>query len=272
MATSNTSIAVLGASGRMGRALIELIGSEPDLELCGAWLRPGDERSGKPIATWHPAAADSAAVAGAELHHVLRDAGVAVDFTLPAATDAVLEAVVRRSVPLVCGVTGLDARQRDALRAAAEAVAVVYDRNMSVGLHIVNHLLRETASRLGDEYDVEITEAHHRGKRDAPSGTALMLGETVARARGGELARRAVYARHGESGPRESGSIGFSVIRAGHIVGEHTVLFAAPTERISIRHEAQDRAAFAAGALLAARWVRTRPPGLYGMKDVLGTR
>lgn len=254
----------------MGRAVIDIVSGEPDLELAAAWVRAGDARSGEPVASWHPAAADSAAVTSADLAEVLRGADVVVDFSLPVATGAVLEAVERAGLPLVCGVTGVAQAELERMDAVAASVPVVYDRNMSVGVQLLNFLVREAASRLGADYDAEISEAHHRAKRDAPSGTALLLGETLAEARGESLADRAVYARHGESGPRQRGAIGFSVIRAGAIVGEHTVMFGGDYDRLSLTHQAQDRAAFASGALAAARWVAQRPPGRYAMGDVLG--
>lgn len=256
----------------MGRAVIDIVSRETDLELTAAWVREGDVRSGEPVASWHPAAADSAAVTSADLTRVLEGADVAVDFSLPPATPAILDAVAAARLPLVCGVTGLGKTALARMREVAEAMPVVYDRNMSVGVQILNFLVRETAARLGPDYDAEIVEAHHRAKRDAPSGTALMLGETLAAARGERLDDRAVYTRYGESGPREQGTIGFSVVRAGSIVGEHTVLFGGNYDRLSLVHQAQDRAAFASGALVAARWLAGREPGLYGMADVLGIR
>ncbi|MEJ2603380.1 MAG: 4-hydroxy-tetrahydrodipicolinate reductase [Gammaproteobacteria bacterium] len=265
-------IAVLGAAGRMGRAVIDIVAGEADLELGGAWVRAGDARSGQPVANWHPAAADSGASTSSDVERVLHNADVAIDFSLPSATPAVLDAVGRVGVPLVCGVTGLGEAQRAQMAAVAGRVPLVYDRNMSVGVQLLNFLAAQAAERLGSDYDAEILEAHHRAKRDAPSGTALMLGETIAAARGETLADRAVYERHGESGPRQQGTIGFSVVRGGAIVGEHTVLFAGNHDRLSLVHQAQDRAAFAAGAVVAARWVRSRPPGMYGMADVLGIR
>ncbi|NBC21851.1 MAG: 4-hydroxy-tetrahydrodipicolinate reductase [Gammaproteobacteria bacterium] len=256
----------------MGRAVIDIAAREPDLELSAAWVREGDARSGQPVANWHPAAADTAAVTSADLDRVLDGADVVVDFSLPVTTSAVLDAVERNRVPLVCGVTGVGRAELERMGAVAATVPVVYDRNMSVGVQLLNFLVREAAARLGADYDAEITEAHHRAKRDAPSGTALMLGETLAAARGESLEKRAVYARQGESGPRQRGAIGFSVIRAGAIVGEHTVTFAGDYDRLSLGHQAQDRAAFASGALAAARWLADRPAGLYAMADVLAIR
>ena len=253
----------------MGRAVIDIIAAESDLELAAAWVREGDKRSGEPVASWHPAAADTAAVTSSDLSRVLDGADVAVDFSLPGATAAIVEAAESAGIALVCGVTGLSGEQMSRLRDGAKRIALVYDRNMSVGIQVLNHLLREAAERLGPEYDAEIIEAHHRAKRDAPSGTAILLGETIAGARGQDFSAEAVYSRHGESGPRRSGSIGFSAIRAGAIVGEHTVLLASRYEQLRLAHRAEDRAVFAAGAVRAARWASTRPAGMYTMADVL---
>ncbi len=253
----------------MGRAVIDIIGHDADLELSAAWVREGDERSGEPVASWHPAAADSAAVTSSDLVRVLDGADVAVDFSLPVATSAIAGAAQAAGVALVCGVTGLGDDQHASLRAASAKIPLVYDRNMSVGIQVLNHLLSEAAERLGTDYDAEIIEAHHRAKRDAPSGTAILLGETVAAARGQDFAAEAVYARHGESGPRRTGSIGFSAIRAGAIVGEHSVLLVSPHEELRLAHRAETRTVFAAGALRAARWASGRKPGLYSMADVL---
>lgn len=262
-------IAVLGAAGRMGRAVIDIITRETDLELAAAWVRAGDRRSGEPVASWHPAAIDSAAITSAEIDKVLAAADVAIDFSLPGATETILQAAEKAGLPLVCGVTGLGPAHHELIAAAGQRIPLVYDRNMSVGIHILKFVVRETATRLGTDYDAEIIDAHHRGKRDAPSGTALMLGETLAAARNQDFAAEAVFSRHGESGPRPSGSIGFSAIRAGAIVGEHTVLFAGSHDCLSFSHQAQDRTAFASGAIVAARWLRDRRPGVYSMADVL---
>ena len=200
----------------------------------------------------------------------LLDAHVAIDFTLPAALDANLRAATESGTPLVIGTTGLDLQHRDALTGAAGSIPLVYGANMSVGMNVFMALVQRAAAALDEGYDAEIIEAHHRHKVDAPSGTALALGERVAGGRGKRLEDLAVHGRHGQTGPRVPGTIGFSVVRAGSIVGEHTVLFAAGEEQVELTHKAHDRAAFAHGALRAARWVAGRAPGLYGMADVLG--
>ena len=199
----------------------------------------------------------------------LHGAQVAVDFTLPTATEANLRASVESGSALVIGTTGLEERQLKAMERAAHEIPIVYARNMSVGVNVFMSLVARAAKALGDGYDVEILEAHHRHKVDAPSGTALALGEQIAAARGRPLADLAVYAREGRVGPRVPGTIGFSVIRGGSIVGEHTVRFIGAEEQVELAHVAQDRKTFARGALRAARWAAGRAPGLYSMADVL---
>jgi 4-hydroxy-tetrahydrodipicolinate reductase len=200
----------------------------------------------------------------------LAAATVAVDFSMPQAVGLHANACAAAGVPLVVGATGLDAATVALLETAARRIAVLVAPNTSVGVNVMTKLATLAARALGTGYDVEILEAHHRMKRDAPSGTALSLGEAVARTRGTTLSASAVYERHGVAGPRSPGSIGFSVVRAGDIVGEHTVLFAADGERIEITHRATDRLNFARGALRAAEWLIGRPAGLYHMDDVLG--
>jgi 4-hydroxy-tetrahydrodipicolinate reductase len=195
---------------------------------------------------------------------------VAVDFSLGGAVAAHAQACAAAGVAMLVGTTGYDTAARAALERAAAKIAVLIAPNTSVGVAVLSQLAAQAALALGEAYDVEISEAHHRSKRDAPSGTALGLGETVARVRGRSLNEVAVYDRHGVDGPRKDGSIGFSVVRGGDIVGEHTVTFAGAGERLEITHRAWDRMTFARGALRAAAWLKGRPPGLYGMQDVLG--
>ncbi len=173
-------------------------------------------------------------------------------------------------VPLVVGTTGLEAKHEEALERAAHDIPIVYARNMSVGVNVFMEFVARAAQTLGDDYDVEIIEAHHRQKVDAPSGTALALGESIAEIRDRSLEDLAVRTRDGHTGPRVPGTIGFSVIRGGNIVGDHTVMFVAPEERLEFTHRAIDRRTFARGALRAAQWLAGRAPGLYSMSDVLG--
>jgi 4-hydroxy-tetrahydrodipicolinate reductase len=262
-------VAVLGATGRMGRTLIALIGDDADLVLTGAVTIPTDPALGT----------DAGIAAGAPAMGVfltddraqgLHGAQVAIDFTLPEALEGNLRACVDTGTPLVIGTTGLSDGHFEAMRAAAREIPLVYGRNMSVGVNVFASLVTQAARALGDDYDVEIAEAHHRYKVDAPSGTALAFGEAIAAAKGRKLEELAVYARRGQTGARVPGTIGFTSIRGGDIVGEHSVLFIGPEERVEFVHRASDRRTFARGALRAARWIAARAPGRYGMNDVLG--
>jgi 4-hydroxy-tetrahydrodipicolinate reductase len=206
----------------------------------------------------------------AEPRAALGDAAVAVDFSLPHGLAEHADACLERRVALLIGATGFDAGTRGALESAARTIPVLIAPNTSLGVAVMTHLLEVAARALGSGYEAEISEVHHRGKRDAPSGTALAWGAAVARARGADLEQLAVFDRHGGSGAREPGSIGFASLRAGDIVGEHTALLAADGERLEFTHRAQDRMVFARGALAAAAWLAGRPAGLYGMQNVLG--
>jgi 4-hydroxy-tetrahydrodipicolinate reductase len=263
------NVALFGASGRMGRTIVPLVVASTDLRLSGALAAAEDAHLGH----------DAGVVAGgaplavsitSDPDRALEGAGVAIDFTLPAASLAHARACLALGVPLVIGTTGHDDRARAEIAQIAESVAVVMAPNMSLGVNLLLRLVELGARALDAEYDVEIFEAHHRHKVDAPSGTALGLGQAVARGRGTSLDQVAEYARHGATGPRRKGAIGFSVVRGGDIVGDHRVFFAGPGEQIELAHHAQDRSGFARGALVAARWVAGRPAGLYSMMDVLG--
>ena len=265
------NVAVLGATGRMGRAVIRCLVDANGLRLAGAVTEAGDPELGQ----------DAGAVCALPPLGVvltddpaegLRDAQVAIDFTLPAATEGNVAAAAARGAALVVGTTGLERAQMAALEAAAQHMPLVYARNMSMGMTVFKDLVARAASVLDEDYDIEIVDAHHARKVDAPSGTALELGERAAAARGRPLADVAAYARHGQTGPRERGAVGFSVIRAGNIVGDHSVLFAAAEEQVELVHRAADRMVFARGAVRAANWVVGRPPGIYSMEDVLGLR
>jgi 4-hydroxy-tetrahydrodipicolinate reductase len=262
-------VAVLGAAGRMGRSVLTCVVEADDLTLTGAVTEPHDPLLGR----------DAGELIGAEALGVpltddhaqgLHGAQVAIDFTLPSATEANLRACVANGSAIVIGTTGLEARQLKAMDQAAHEIPVVYARNMSVGVNVFMELVARAAKALGDDYDVEIFEAHHRHKVDAPSGTALALGERIAAARGRRLDELAVYSRQGRVGPRVPGTIGFSVVRGGSIVGEHSVRFIGAEEEVAFVHEARDRKTFAQGALRAARWASGRAPGSYSMADVLG--
>lgn len=267
--TSMLKIAITGATGRMGRALIQAILAAPELSLAAALVREGSPHVGEDAGLL-AGVAPAGLAASSDQAAALAAADVLVDFSLPALTGPLAAACAAAGVPLVTGTTGLDAAGQAALRDAAGRIPVLAAPNMSVGVTLALSLLEQAARVLGEDYDVEIQETHHRHKADAPSGTALRMGDAVAAARGRQLADCAVYSREGQTGPRPSGSIGFAVTRAGEVVGEHTVLFAGAGERLEIRHQADSRATFAEGALRAARWIHGKPAGLYSMRDVLG--
>lgn len=221
-------VAVAGA-GRMGKAIAHGLDSQADMELAGTWGR------------------------GDDLDALVSDADVVVDFSLPEATDQLVDTVLRHGTPLVCGVSGLDEARLAKIAAAATSIPVVYDRNMSLGIAVLERIVREAAATLGGDFEIEISEVHHVHKVDAPSGTALKLGEAIAAARGEE----------------GTGSIRFESERRGDVPGDHEVVMRSPTERLSFAHSVTTRQVFADGAIRAARWVVDRPAGLYRMADVL---
>jgi 4-hydroxy-tetrahydrodipicolinate reductase len=260
-------IAIAGASGRMGQMLIEATLAAPDLTLAAALdvgASPGLGRDAGAMlgrATGVAISADLAALRGCD---------VLIDFTRPEGTLTHLAACVEHGVKLVIGTTGFDERGKQAIRAAAEKTAVVFAPNMSVGVNATFKLLEVAAKILNSGYDIEIIEAHHRHKVDAPSGTALKMGEVIADALGRPLDELAVYAREGHTGERKAGTIGFATVRGGDIVGDHTVLFAGTGERIEITHKSSSRMTYAMGSLRAARYLAAQSTGLYDMNDVLG--
>jgi len=260
-------IALAGVSGRMGRALIESVASDADCTLHAAI-----DRADSPLLGQDAEAAlgrTSGVVVGADFLTALSGAQALIDFTRPEATFAYLDACVAARVPLVIGTTGFDVDGKARIAEAARSVPLVFAPNMSVGVNLLMKLAELAARVLNDGYDIEIVEAHHRHKIDAPSGTALGLGQAVASALGRELAQCAVYGREGVTGERDSQTIGFATVRGGDIVGDHTLLFAGTGERIELTHKASSRATFAQGALRAAKWLQGRAPGLYNMRDVL---
>jgi len=263
------NVAVLGISGRMGRSLVRALRDNPDLVLSGALASAGSQSVGRDAGDLAEVGPIGVTVSD-DRSRVLAGARVAIDFTLPSATLDNLAACQARHLPLVVGTTGLTETELAPLRAASRELPILIAPNMSLGMNLLFDLVARAAESLPLGYDVEIVEAHHRHKQDAPSGTAVRLGEVVAGARGTTLDEAAVYARAGKVGARTPGSIGFAVVRGGDIVGDHTVLFAATGERLEISHRASDRMTFAHGAVAAARWLADRPPGLYGMSDVLG--
>jgi 4-hydroxy-tetrahydrodipicolinate reductase len=266
-----TRIAVVGAGGRMGRSLVQAVSESQGLSLGAATERAGSPLLGR----------DAGELAGVEplgvalvedLHSVVDRFDVLIDFTAPSATLAHLEICRRSGKRMVIGTTGFSEDEKRQLGEAAQEIAIVFAPNMSVGVNLCFKLLEMAARVLGDDADVEIIEAHHRHKVDAPSGTALRMGEVIAETLGRDLKQCAVYGREGRTGPRDGATIGFETIRAGDVVGEHSVWFAMEGERIEIAHKATSRMNFARGAARAADWIASRQKGLYDMQDVLGLR
>ncbi len=267
---SAVRLAVAGAGGRMGRALLEAATATAGVRLAAALDQPGSAFAGRDAGELC-AGAKGVAI-GTDVASALAASDVLIDFTRPAGTLAHLEACVAAGKALVIGTTGFEAAQLDAIRAGAAKVPVVLAPNFSIGVNVALKLVDLASRALGPDYDVEVFEMHHKLKVDAPSGTALKLGEVAAAARGASLAKDGVYARHGVTGERAGGSIGFSVARGGDVIGDHTVYFAGTGERIEITHRSQSRATYAQGAVRAARWISGKAAGLYGMEDVLGLR
>lgn len=261
-----TRIVIAGAAGRMGRALIREALATPGVTLAGGFERPGHGAIGADLG---PLAGLDAMGIAVEAEPPQKRADALIDFTAPAATLEHARAAAALGTPLVIGTTGFSVAEEVAIRELASRVAIVKSGNMSLGVNLLAALVKEAAARLGPDYDIEIVESHHREKTDAPSGTALMLGEAAAAGRGRTLADVAVKSRGGQTGPRPEGAIGFAVVRGGGIIGDHEVMFAGAQEVIALSHRAVDRGLFAKGAIAAARWVKGRPPGLYSMQDVL---
>lgn len=253
-------VLVVGAGGRMGATLVRQIGASDALRLSAALDQAAHPALGKEIA---PGVA-----LGADLRAACALADVAIDFSSPESTAALVDEAEAKGVPLVIGTTGLDASAESRIERAAARLAIVRTANFSIGATVLLELVAEAARRL-EGYEIEVLEMHHDQKRDAPSGTALSLAGAAAAARGQTLAHSAVYARHGLTGVRDPKSIGIQALRLGDSVGEHTVYFAGPGERVELAHRALSRENFAAGALRAARWLVGRGPGLYTMRDVL---
>jgi 4-hydroxy-tetrahydrodipicolinate reductase len=262
-------LVVVGAAGRMGRMLIRAVIDDPGCRLVGAVERPGSVALGEDAGLIAGAGracvdvTDNAEAAFAEADGVL-------DFTAPHATLAFAEMAARHGLVHVVGTTGLAADDLATLRQAARAARIVQSGNMSTGVNLLAGLVRKVARTLGPDFDIEILEMHHRMKVDAPSGTALLLGEAAAEGRAIPLDDHSVRARDGHTGARREGDIGFATLRGGSVVGDHSVIFAGPGERIALSHHAEDRGIFARGAIRAALWAAGRPPGYYTMADVLG--
>lgn len=270
MSAANLRVAILGVSGRMGRALVHALDEIGGAQLVGATCSPGSANVGSDVGDLIGGPRRNVA-AESDAKRALATARVAIDFTLPEAILGNLEACIAHKAALVIGTTGLDEGARADIARAAREIPIVLAPNMSLGVNLLLNLVEQAARLLDKSYDIEVFEAHHRNKKDAPSGTALALARAAAAGRGVNLDDVAEYARQGAAS-RRPGAIGFSVFRGGDVVGEHTVTFAGSGERIELTHRASDRMAFARGAVKAAQWVAARPPGLYSMQDVLGLR
>jgi 4-hydroxy-tetrahydrodipicolinate reductase len=268
MGGTMVKVIVTGASGRMGRMLVRAVSEAKGMELFGATERPGSEFVGR----------DAGEVAGIETLGVtivndishLTGADVIIDFTAPEATLAHAHFAAANDVCMVIGTTGFSPVKLDELKTVLAETPTVMAANYSVGVNLALNLIKQAAEVLGPEYDAEIYEAHHKHKVDAPSGTALAMGQSLAEGRGVDLEQMAVYAREGITGARKAGTIGFSVVRAGNIVGDHKAMFISDEERIEIGHIAADRMVFARGAARAAGWLKSQRAGWYDMRDVLG--
>ncbi len=270
-ANSDMRLVIAGAGGRMGRTLIHAIAATKGVTLAGAIEGADSAVIGR----------DAGELAGlgrtgvkvvSDIAPLLKDADGLIEFTIPAATLALAELTAAASVVHVIGTTGHSAEQEAIIAQAASRAVIVKSGNMSLGVNLLAALVKRVAQTLGDDYDVEILEMHHNKKIDAPSGTALMLGRAAAAGRGLNLAAHSVRGRDGITGARSPGDIGFASLRGGTVVGDHTVIFAGPAERLELTHRAEDRMIFARGALHAALWARDKKPGLYSMADVLGLR
>lgn len=263
-------IAVFGAGGRVGKAIVRAIADEP-----GAALAAAVERSDFPYLAADVSQLAGLPPSGVRISDARPEKGAAdvwIDFTVPPATMANVEAAVAASAAMVIGTTGLGAADKTKIAAASKRIAIVLAPNMSVGVNVMLKLVADAANKLGSAYDIEIVETHHRAKRDAPSGTALRLGEAAAEGSGRDFASSARYERHGDVGPRGNQEIGLQALRGGDVVGDHTVFFLGQGDRIEITHRASSRDTFAQGAVRAALWLAGKGAGLFDMRDVLGLK
>jgi 4-hydroxy-tetrahydrodipicolinate reductase len=266
---SDMRLIVAGAGGRMGRTLVKAIAQMPGLALAGATESANSPLIGKDAGELAGLGANRIALAS-DVGPLLAKADGIVDFTAPVATVAFAALAAQSGKVHIVGTTGLSAADDEKIAQAAQRALIVKSGNMSLGVNLLAALTRRVAKTLDNSFDIEILEMHHNQKLDAPSGTALLLGRAAAQGRSIDLETHAIKAREGHTGARKQGDIGFATLRGGSIVGEHTVMFAGPAERIELTHKAEDRMIFARGALHAALWARGRKPGLYSMMDVLG--
>src|SRR6516225_5827820 len=266
---SDLRLIVAGAGGRMGRTLVEAISDTEGAVLVGAVEAPGSAVIGRDTGELAGVGANGILVTP-RIEPLLAEADGILDFTVPAATVILAAHAARRGLVHVIGTTGLSAEHETVIAAAGSSARIVKSGNMSLGVNLLAALVKRVARTLDEDFDIEILEMHHNKKIDAPSGTALMLGRAAAEGRRVDLDQRSVRGRDGVTGARCAGDIGFAALRGGSVVGDHTVIFAGPAERIELAHKAEDRMIFAHGALRAALWARGRKPGLYSMADVLG--
>ncbi len=266
---SDMRLVVTGAAGRMGRTLVKAIHETPGLTLTGALERPGSPELEQDAGTLAGLPPLGVPITDDALPLLTHADGI-VDFSSPAATVELAALAAQARIVHVIGTTGMSETDGGKLAAAARHAAIVRSGNMSLGVNLLAGLVRLAAKALGEEFDIEIVEMHHRMKVDAPSGTALMLGEAAAQGRGIELMAHSARGRDGVTGARRPGDIGFAALRGGGVIGDHSVIFAGDGERITLSHQAEDRGLFARGALKAALWARGKKPGLYSMADVLG--
>jgi len=270
-ANSDMRLVIAGAGGRMGRTLIHAIATTKGVTLAGAIEASDSAVIGRDAGELAGLGANGIKVVS-DAAPLLKAADGLIEFTIPAATLALAELTAAAGIVHVIGTTGLSAEEEALLGKAAAQAPIVKSGNMSLGVNLLVALTKRVARTLGEDYDVEILEMHHNKKIDAPSGTALMLGRAAAEGRAVDLAQRSVRGRDGMTGARRAGDIGFAALRGGTVVGDHSVIFAGPAERIELTHRAEDRMIFARGALHAALWARGKKPGLYSMADVLGLK
>ena len=262
---------VTGAAGRMGRRILELLIETDGTDVACGTERPGHDALGMDIGDFLGLGKKGCKLTD-NLSAVISHADVVIDFTAPAASIAHAHTAAAAGKAIVVGSTGLSEAQVEELRGLSKKIPIVFAPNMSVGVNLLLGVIRQMASVLDEGYDIEIVEAHHRHKKDAPSGTALRMAEAAAEGRGVKLSDVAVYERHGNIGERKPGEIGIQTLRLGDVVGEHTVIFGTVGERIEVTHKASSRDVFARGAVRAAKWAAGRKPGLYDMRDVLGIK
>jgi 4-hydroxy-tetrahydrodipicolinate reductase len=268
---SDMRLIVAGAGGRMGRALTRVIAETPGAVLAGALEAPGSELLGKDAGVLAGLPANDVKLS-ADLWALSANADGIIDFTVPGATIANVAIAAERGLVHVIGTTGLSGSDEAVIRSVTSRAIVVKSGNMSLGVNLLAALVKRVAQSLDDSFDIEVLEMHHRAKIDAPSGTALMLGEAAAEGRKIALDQHAARGRDGMTGARRSGDIGFASLRGGTVTGEHSVIFAGPMERVELTHRAEDRTMFAQGAVKAALWARHQKPGFYSMTDVLGLK